>query len=90
MTRASDDLALRILMAEVMKYSRREAILEVVPAASGASLSPARNERGESRREGSLNKRLLSPALSSFLRQEERENLPQLLTIPPLSSNQTE
>ena len=35
---------------------------------------PARNEWGESWREGNLNKtRLLSPALSSFLRQEERE-----------------
>ena len=36
---------------------------------------PTRNEWGESWREGYLNKtRLLSPALSSFLRQEEREN----------------
>ena len=35
---------------------------------------PTRNEWGESWREGNLNKtRLLSPALSSFLRQEERE-----------------
>jgi hypothetical protein len=35
---------------------------------------PTRNEWGESWREGDLNKtRLLSPALSSFLRQEERE-----------------
>ena len=33
-----------------------------------------RNEWRESRREGNLNKtHLLSPALSSFLRQEERE-----------------
>jgi hypothetical protein len=35
---------------------------------------PTRNERGESWREGNFNKTpLLSPALSSFLRQEERE-----------------
>jgi hypothetical protein len=35
---------------------------------------PTRNEWGESWREGYLNKTyLLSPALSSFLRQEERE-----------------
>jgi hypothetical protein len=35
---------------------------------------PTRNEWGESWREGDLHKtRLLSPALSSFLRQEERE-----------------
>jgi hypothetical protein len=40
---------------------------------SGDSL-PARNEWGESWREGNLNKTgLLSPALSSLLRQEERE-----------------
>src|ERR1051325_1287745 len=35
---------------------------------------PARNERGEGRGEGKSNKdRLLSPALSSFVPQEERE-----------------
>jgi hypothetical protein len=40
---------------------------------------PARNEWGESRREGNLNKtHLLSPALSSFLRQEERGKCPEI------------
>jgi hypothetical protein len=40
---------------------------------------PARNEWGESRREGNLNKtHLLSPALSCFLRQEERGKCPEI------------
>jgi len=34
---------------------------------------PARHQWGESRREGLPNKSLLSPALSSLLRREERE-----------------
>jgi arylsulfatase A-like enzyme len=36
---------------------------------------PARHEWGESWREGKFNKNLLSPALSSLLRREERENV---------------
>src|ERR1022692_2380111 len=47
---------------------------EVVTANAVGHSLPARNEWGESRREGWSQKRfLLSPALSSFLRQEERE-----------------
>jgi hypothetical protein len=64
----------------VLKFKREtDLIMPGAPKASALVAPqvpslPTRNEWGESWREGNLNiARLLFPALSSFLRQEERE-----------------